>query len=59
MEKHFEKPETAVQCLVEISKGNDPGGDFREPNRARGINVETGIVEYYNEIDPWNGFDCL
>ena len=59
LEKHFEKPETAVQCLVEISKGNDPGGDFREPNRARGINVETGIVEYYNEIDPWNGFDCL
>ena len=24
LEKYFEKPEIAVQCLVEISKGNDP-----------------------------------
>ena len=29
LEKYFEKPEIAVQCLVEISKGNDPEGDFR------------------------------
>ena len=26
--KHFEDPEITVQCLVEISKGNDPEGDL-------------------------------
>ena len=26
--KHFEDPEITVRCLVEISKGNDPEGDF-------------------------------
>ena len=28
LEEHFEKPEITVQCLVEISKGNDPEGDL-------------------------------
>ena len=28
LEKHFEKPEITVQCLVEISRGNDPVGDL-------------------------------
>ena len=37
LEKYFEKPEIAVHCLVEISKGNDPEGDFRNliPFRGR------------------------
>ena len=28
LEKHFEKSEITVHCLVEISKGNDPKGDL-------------------------------
>ena len=28
LEKHFEKPEITVQCLVEISRGNGPEGDL-------------------------------
>ena len=28
LEKYFEKPEIAVQCLVELSEGNDPEGVF-------------------------------
>ena len=28
LEKHFGKPEITVQCLVEISRGNDPEGDL-------------------------------
>ena len=28
LEKHFEKPEITVQCLVEISKGNYPEADL-------------------------------
>ena len=36
LEKYFEKPEIAVQCLVEISKGNDPEGDFRNLVLFRG-----------------------
>ena len=36
LEKYFEKPEIAVQCLVEINKGNDPEGDFRNLVLFRG-----------------------
>ena len=37
LEKYFEKPQITVQCLVELSKGNDPEGDFRDliPFRER------------------------
>ena len=36
LEKYFEKPEITVQCLVELSKGNDPEGDFRDLIPLRG-----------------------
>ena len=37
LEKYFEKPEITVQCLVELSKGNDPEGDVRDLIPFRGL----------------------
>ena len=37
LEKYFEKPEITVQCLVELSKGNDPEGDVRDLIPFKGL----------------------
>ena len=44
MEKYFEKLEIIVQCLVELSKGNDSEGDFRDLIPFTGRLIHTPVT---------------